>query len=461
MVRKKKLQFSGLVIGLAAFPLSLNAATSLHQALTSTYQTSNSLTAAKYERASVEGLNIRSFSEFLPSVRFDAAKTFSNDKTYADGITTTTNSSSESFVVSQNLFNGGRSLATIKSNNAQVAAKFAEYGEIEQKTIADGITAYLDVWTKQANLRVSEKAERVYKETLDMTREKEKFGVASQADVEQASAEYQRINSELAKSRAELAKALAAYLNTVGMPVDQLEDPVMLINMPASEEEALKMAMVNNPSLIRQDKNVDDAQGKDLLSKANFLPTVTLDAKMGRNRSIGKALEQRFENPSYTTKTFNRSLTATLSVPIFQKGAEYAALKEASNTLSATKEKLRSAQQDIVQACQSTWASWQSAIDQVNNNSIRVKSAAFLKESVRQEYHFGLKTLFHVFQAEKDLLEAEYALIEAQRLEFSNAYQIISLMGNLTARNLKLEEGALANHTAVSAETPQSSNTHN
>jgi outer membrane protein len=456
-VINKKFQFGGLVIGLTAFPFSLNAATSLHKALSSTYQTSNSLMAAKYEKAAAEGLNIRSFSEFLPSVRFDTAKNFLNDKTYANGYSTNKNTSSESFVISQNLFNGGRSLATIKSNNAQIAAKLAEYIEVEQKTISEGIKAYLDVWTKQANLKVGEKAERVYKETLEMTREKEKFGVASQADVERATAEYQRINSGLAQRRAELANALAAYLNTVGMAVDQLEDPVMLINMPASEDEVLKMAMVNNPSLIKQDKHVDEAEGRDLLSKANFLPTVTLDASVGRERSITKAFDQRTAN----SKAFSRSLTATLSVPIFQKGAEYATLKEASNTLSATKEKLRGRQQDIVQACQSTWAGWQSAIDQVNNNSARVKSAAFLKESVRQEYNFGLKTLFDVFQAERDLLDAEYALIEAQSLEFSNAYQIINLMGNLTARNLKLEEETLTtSRDNVSPETLQSSNTN-
>ena len=462
MVKNKKILMSALALSFTVFPFSLTAATSLRQALLSTYQTSSSLAAAKHEKAATESLDIRSLSEFLPSVHLNTSKTFSNDKTYANGYTITTNSGNESLVVSQNLFNGGRSIATIKRNNAQVAAKFAEYIETEQKIISVGIKAYLDVWTKQANLKVNEKAEKAYKETLDSTREKEKFGIASQADVERASSEYQRIKSALAQSRAELANAIAAYLNTVGMPVDQLEDPSMLINMPASEEEVLKMAMGNNPSLVKQDKNVEDAQGKDLLSKANFLPTVTVDAKVGRNRSIGKVFEQRIQDPKYTTKSFNRSLTATLSIPLFQKGAEYAELKEASNTLSATKEKLRSTQQDIVQACQSTWANWQSAIDQVNNNSIRIKSAAFLKESVRHEYDFGLKTLFDVFDAEKDLLNAEYALIEAQRLEFSYAYQIISLMGNLTAQNLKLEAGTSAtSQDSLSSETHPSSNTHN
>lgn len=457
MVVYSRFKKIGFVLGIVSFPMSLNAATSLKKALSSTYQTSNSLAAAKHEKSATEGLNIRNLGEFLPSVRFDATKSFSDDKSYVQGVTQTSNSSREAFVLSQNLFNGGRSLATIKSNNAKVAAKYAEYIEVEQKTLSDGIKAYLDVWTKQANLRVSEKAERVYKETLDITREKEKFGVASQADVERATAEYQRINSQLAASRAELAGALAAYLNTVGIPVDQLEDPVMLINMPASEEEVLKIAMTNNPTLVKQDRNVDDAMGQDLLSKANFLPTVAVEASVGRTRVINKSLDERLSNP----KSFNRGLTATLSVPIFQKGAEYAALKEASNSLAATQKRLRGIQQDIVQGCQSIWAGWQSSIEQVNNNAARVKSAEFLKESVRHEYNFGLKTLFDVYQAEKDLLDAEYALIEAKRLEFSNAYHIINLMGNLTARNLKLEEDTLtASSDESSPQTPQSSNTN-
>lgn len=433
---------STLCSGLCFQPLA-HGATSLHQALVSTYHTNPTLAAKRDEMAATDSLRIRGYAEFLPSVSLQGSKKFDQFKDRYAGVNQNTDALSKSLNASLDVFNGGGSLAQFKSYSAKIAAKAADLKATEQAVLLKGIKAYLDLWTKKTNLEVSEKAEKVYAETLTITLEKLKHGVSSQADVERARSEYQKIKSRLLASQSDLQAAIANYENITGLPYGGVESPVMLMPAPEKMEDVQLVATVNNPSLIVADRDVDDANALDTLAKTKFSPRVSVDGALSYTNQTSRPADPA--NPSTVsspalTRSFDRSVTATLRIPLFQQGVEYAQVKEASNTLAQKKQMRRQTQQDLFQGIQSTWTAWLSSAAQVQSYSEGVKAATFLKESVRQEYNFGIKTLFDVYQAEKDLLDAEYALIEARRSEFASAYDLLNLMGKLTGEELKLAE---------------------
>ena len=431
----KRFLVSSVCAASLLWPSASFAKATLKEALASTYEKNPELDAKRSELEAARSDKIRASSGFLPNIGISASRGRDSIKDKTERVDNhDVHNDSRNIQVSQNLFQGGGSFANYKAANARVAQKEAEFVAEEQKVLFNGVKAYLEIWAKEANLKVSQKAERVFKETLEATLEKLKFGVASQADVEKATSEYQKANAQLAQSQAELAGAIATYESSTSLTYESLEEPEMLVAMPSQMDDVVAKSYAANPNLIQADRAVDEADAKDTISKAAFLPTLDVNASVAHQKRTNSLSDQIDPN----TNRLNRSISAELKIPLFKQGSEYADLKQAVNTLEAMKKKRRSTQQELMQAIRSTWANWQAAMSQVNSLTSGVKAATFVKEGVRQEYDFGIKSLFDVYQAEKDLLEAEYKLISAKQQEFMNAYQILSLTGELTSSNLKL-----------------------
>lgn len=416
--------------------------TSLHQALQAAYASSPALAAKRDEKAAVDALTIRGVSEFLPSLSLQGAKRLNTQKDHMPaphGPTPTQaqEALSKSLNLSWDVFEGGGHFAQIKSYRAKMAAKQADLTATEQSVLLKGIKAYLDVWTREANLKVNEKAEKNYADTLALTQEKLKAGIASRSDVERARAEYERIKARLLSSQSDLKAAVAAYENATGLLFEGVTDPVMLIPAPATEEDVRAKALIKHPAIVSTNWDVVDADAQDTLAKTRFSPRVRLEGALTRHH-VNRKDQESHRGLVPTAKVFDRSLTATLVIPLFQKGVEYAQVKESSRTLSQKKNMRRQLEQDILQAAQSYWSAWVSAKSQRKSYGEWVKAAVFLKDSVRQEHHFGLKTLFDVYQAERELLEAEYAFLEAQRSEFVYGYELLALTGQLNHKTLHL-----------------------
>lgn len=422
---------------------SAQGATSLHQALKAAYASSPTLAAKRDEKAAVDALKIRGAAEFLPSVSLQGAKRLNTQKDqmplHGSDRTQAHDTLTKSVNLSWDVFDGGGSLAQVKSFRAKMAAKEADLMATEQSVLLKCIKAYLDVWTREANLKVNEKAEKNYADTLVLTQEKLKAGIASRSDVERARSEYQRIKARLVSSQSDLRAAIAAYENATGLAFEGVTDPVMLMPAPQTEEEVTAKALAHHPAIVSTNWEVVDADFQDTLAKTRFSPRVRLDGAF-THQHMAKKDDESHRGVLPSTRVFDRSLTATLVIPVLQRGAEYAQIKESANALSQKKNMRRQMEQDILQAAQSYWSAWVSATSQTESYGEWVKAALFLKDSVRQEHHFGLKTLFDVYQAEKELLDAEYALIEAKRSGFVYGYELLALMGQLNHKTLNLTD---------------------
>jgi outer membrane protein len=443
----KRFLISSVCITCLVAPQDSFGAASLKQALISTYHKNPTLDAKRSELEAARSDKIRGYAEFMPSISASSKRTYTQEKdTEYQTRSGRDRSAANALTISQNVFAGGGSLANFKALNAKVAQEEASFTSEEQKVLLDGVKAYLEIWAKEANLKVSQKAERVFKQTLDDTLAKQHFGVASQSDVEKAIAEYQRANAKFAQTQAELSGAVATYENTTGLTYETLEDPHMLVTMPTQMDDVVAAAYAANPKLIQSDRAVDQAEAEDTASKSAFLPK--LDLKASLEESKQRAKNDLNDTTFAPQNRLNRSLMGELTIPLFQQGKEYAGLQQAGNTLEAKKKTRRATQQELMQNVRSTWATWQASMSQVESLTAGVKAATFVKEGVRQQYNFGIKPLYDVYQAEKDLLEAEYQLITAKQQEFMSAYQILSLTGQLTADKLKLLGGETESKTS-------------
>jgi outer membrane protein len=74
----------------------------------------------------------------------------------------------------------------------------------------------------------------------------------------------------------------------------------------------------------------------------------------------------------------------------------------------------------------------------------QIKAAELALEGVRQENRLGTRTNLDVLNAEQLRLDANVALVQAERNQYVAAYNMLATMGRLTAKRLRVKPAEVA-----------------
>ena len=74
----------------------------------------------------------------------------------------------------------------------------------------------------------------------------------------------------------------------------------------------------------------------------------------------------------------------------------------------------------------------------IESGSLQVTAAQKAFDGVREEATLGARTTLDVLNAEQELLSARATKLQAEASRYVGAYQLLSVMGLLTAEQLKL-----------------------
>ena len=143
--------------------------------------------------------------------------------------------------------------------------------------------------------------------------------------------------------------------------------------------------------------------------------------------------------PQLTTpKSFTDTVLLNLSVPIYQGGAEYSAIRLNKESLDQERlnvDQLRDqARANVVQA----WGQLQAAKAQMEAAQRQNDASARALTGVRNEAIAGQRTTLDVLNAEQALVNARISLITAQHDRVVASYSLLAAVGRLSAQVLSL-----------------------
>ena len=203
-------------------------------------------------------------------------------------------------------------------------------------------------------------------------------------------------------------------------PVDRLA--------PSTLNTAIAFGIEQNPSVTAALYGVDVAQLQVKIAEGALWPTLT-----GQYN-----IQQQYEPQLLTPKLFTNSVMLNLSVPLYQGGAEYSAIrldKEALDQQRLSVDQVRDqTRANVVQA----WGQLQAAKAQVEAAIRENDAAARALTGVRNEAMAGQRTTQDVLNAEQVLVNARQSLIVAQHDRVVASYSLLSAVGRLSARELGL-----------------------
>ena len=414
------------------------SAESLMHALSSAYMNNPDIAAERARlRATDEGV-AKAKSGWRPQVSVNANATVghTHSNRAQPGVGKGVNYDSESVTISltQPLFNGFKTVESVRQAKAAVKAGRQNLLAVEQQVLLDAVNAYMDVVRDREIVRLRRRNIDVLREQLKATRARFKVGEITKTDVEQAKAALAKARSDYAQARAQLAASMAAYERVVGHKPGALRFPRRLPPLPRSLQDALVRAERLNPAILAAAYQATAAEHGVKVAFADLLPQLSVTASVSAQR------DKREGSP--VSRTRDARIMGTLTIPIYQGGMVHASVREARHNAEAARLGVSSARLTVRKQVASAWSGLIAARQVIDAASAQVRAARAALEGVRQEYKVGSRTTLDVLNARQTLLDAQVALVTARAEKIKAAYGLLAAIGELTATRLGLSVAA-------------------
>ena len=404
----------------------------LPEAFAATYANNPALQAARAKLRAIDEGVPQALAGWRPTVVVNAAggygsgmqrtRGFSHgNKTDLDRNIGTVNTT-----VTQPLFRGGRTRASTNAAENRVMAERARLIVAEQQAFTDTVNAYVGVIQATQILALNINNEQVLARQLQATRDRFRVGEITRTDVAQAEAAYSIATAQRQTGEGDLAVARAAYTRVVGVQPGELIPPQPL-NLPVkSQQEAAGLAAQNNPVVVAT--LFDDAAAKDAVDVAfsALMPQVSLQAQMfNQNNSLAQH-----------TSNSGGQIVANLTVPIYQGGAEYSAVRQARQTQQQSRKQVDDARRTAIQQSTQAWETLASARATAESTRAAIRANRIALEGVTREALVGSRTTLDVLNAQQAVLNTEVTLMQNLANLVIASHNVASAIGRLTARDM-------------------------
>ena len=422
----------------AALMAGTASADTLREALVSSYQTNPTLTAQRETLKGTDATVAIAKAAGRPQV---GASVGVNRTITQSGVLVGTGKGPNLSVeaqVSYPLFSGGSVRNSVKAAKTRVEAGRATLLAVEGDVFTQATTAYMDVIRDRAIVELNRNNVKVLQTNLKATQDRFQIGDLTRTDVAQSQARLQLGLSQLATAEGQLTGSEATYRQVIGHAPGVLAPPPPLPPLPTTADEAVRIALANNPDLVAISRQAI-ATGYDVnVARASRLPTLSAQA-------TGQYVDNLARNsPSFYPNTGTETTVGlAANIPIFQGGLPAARIRQAQAQQGQTLEQVVGTERAVVQAARAAFASYDAAQRAIQAETVAVQADELALEGNRAEQSVGTRTIIEVLNAEQELLNSQVALVTAKRDAYVAGFQLLNAMGQAEAQNLGLDGGPL------------------
>jgi outer membrane protein len=331
--------------------------------------------------------------------------------------------------LTQPLYTGGRTQANLNRAKNQVMAERATLIAQEQTSFTNVVNAYVGVIEAQQLLALNINNEQVLAKQLQATNDRFRVGEITRTDVAQAEAALAGATAQRETAEGQLATARGTFQQVVGFyPPADLIEPQPLALPVKTEQQAITVASNNNPAVVTALFN--DAAAKDAVDAAfsQLMPQVSFQGQVFQ--STNSAARSAYSN--------GYQGVLQLSVPVYQGGAEYSAVRQARQSAQQTTQQVDDARRTAVQNAVQAWETLVAAKASADSTREAIRANEVALEGVEREAIVGSRTTLDVLNAQQALLNSRTTLVQNLAQVVTASYSVASALGRLTARDLHL-----------------------
>lgn len=422
------------------------------------------LSAQASYRAAQERSNI-AFSALLPQLNFSGNTARNNREYITKGDPETQSnekfkSNSAQLNLTQGLWRHADYIASTQSNLASQQSE-SQVAAAEHDLFVRFTQAWFDVMLAHDSYDFTSKQTLAASKLRDQTMRAAELGLASEPELEDALARYEKALAEHAAAETDEEIKFAA--------LEQIIGPTTKFTFPSISEDSqsidfanqplthwLDLAEKTNPAIVAATYGLQAASEEIRKQRAGHEPTLDITGSYGRSaQGAGTTPSQQGYINTQST------LGLQLNIPIFSGGGQSAKVREAIALREKAAQDLENARRSVRSVSKQAWYGLQSGMARQRAASQAVKSTTAALRAAKLGKDRELKTDLDVLQAVQQLSSAQRDLRNARYEILLNKVKLKAAAGTLTVEDVValnaafVRSGGNADPTTNSLPTPQ------
>ncbi|HEX7816671.1 TolC family protein [Dyella sp.] len=307
------------------------------------------------------------------------------------------------------LFDFGRKKGQVEAATQLALAADSGLMGAQEKLVFDVSRAYFDVMSAQGKMRAAEKGLHAAQLMEEAVNGQKQHGRTTVVQVAQAHRQTAAAQVALTRASGDAQTAFAMLVATVGLPAEsqfQLSSPSSA-SMEAAKNATLAAlidtALDNRPDILAAQSKVAAAAAKVAATKADYHPTVSIQAQVFQN--IGKTSSDN--SPFSSVNLTGNSIFVAFELPLFDGGARATKVSLASSERTQAEDALAETKNLAVQQVVQSYNDLKTSLD-------NRKQAVDYTQAAKIAYQASLESYRHGMASVTDLTNDEAALAQAE-----------------------------------------------
>ena len=388
----------------------------------------------KNQKLVKQNINI-SRSEFLPSISLtgNQSSSQSENKTNISGSSlpnTSLDTETKTISVDQKIFQGFKGYNSLKKSELEVRQADFMLKKVKQQTILDTVSAYSDFIFKTKNKEFNLLNVNLFERQVESDSARLQKGEITLTDLAQSESSLAGANADSIKAKTELLASTTNFERIVREKAPSLIETNnnVMINLPNTLQEAIKIAKLNNSDLLIAQLDHQIAK-KDLnIEKAKLSPSASINYSKSESKDYSSAIDELDQE----------TIKATITWPIIKGGKNVSTIKK--SILNKQKALLLSkdAENIVISKTTNSWSKYQSSESVLRATESQLKASEIANEGITLEYDSGnSRTTLEVIQSRSLLLESRISFARAERDFMISKFELAFQLGILSLEAIK------------------------
>ncbi|MFI1744416.1 TolC family protein [Thalassobellus sediminis] len=379
-------------------------------------QTENSLLSNEQDILAAKG-------QFLPSVSASASQGLSlGTSLVAEGIfaNRTSHSTNLGVSVSQNVFNGFRTLNLYKQSKLTRETNELELNRIKDDISLNVVNAYLNVLFNKENLETAEAQYKFSETQLTQVKNLVDAGVQPRANIFDAEATLSRDAQQVTIAENNYNLTLLSLSQFLQVPFNDFNVVIIDVDTPSeallytSVTPVLNYALENRNEIKIAEKNIENAQLNTEISKSGYLPSVSLSYGFGTNAFYSNLANNQAAFIDQLDDNKGHSFNLRVGIPIFSRFQNKTSVAKSKIQEDNSKLRLDQAKLDLESNIQRAYTDAQAGLKAYMAAKKSMASQELAFNNSKERYDIGNMTSFELEQARVQLINAQSSLINAK-----------------------------------------------
>ncbi|MSP34000.1 MAG: TolC family protein [Rickettsiales bacterium] len=320
------------------------SATNLRDAIDTAQANNRNIKLEQIRLNSVKTEKTKAIAEFLPNVSANAS--YGQRSSYYQGQTydRSTKQTTQEIKLEQPIFDGLHSVSKYREANYKIKSGSAKTSDKIQEISFAAAQRYCNLFRYQELIKLQEENKELGKKFFSLVKRRKDVRIIDKADIIKFTYETSLTEEKYLDALNRLHKAKFDYQNVIGELHDNLIKPE-IAEEEFSKDKVLEFALANNYNIKSYHYSYLASKAAYNAEKSNFLPKVSVVASASKQDKVVYLNNQDLNS---------QSVFLNVSVPIFQKGVEYANVSKAGYDKDAAMEEYEITKDGVIKEVKQT-----------------------------------------------------------------------------------------------------------